>query len=137
MPISATRPLTVTQPLSIHSSASRREAMPSSAMRLFRRTVPLAPWAAVLAWPAGIGALAGGGAARRKVGGGFWSVICYKFESCLRTFYGRWSLVSILKFDCPCAVNGCHTKPKRYSRAYLCQIRGLNTLGIPDREVQV
>jgi hypothetical protein len=44
----ATSPLTLTQPLAIQSSASRREAKPSSAMRLFRRTVPLAPCAAVL-----------------------------------------------------------------------------------------
>jgi len=31
--------------------------------------VPPAPWAAVLLCPAGMGALAGGGAARRKTGG--------------------------------------------------------------------
>ena len=84
MPISATLPSTFTQPLPIHSSASRREAMPSSAMRLFRRTVPPAPWAAVLVWPWGMarlpGALLGGGAARRKVGaGGFWSVMIAMF----------------------------------------------------------
>ena len=50
--------------------------MPSSAMRLFSRIVPLAPKAAVLVWPAGIGgrcgvellAAMGGGAARRKAG---------------------------------------------------------------------
>ena len=50
-------------------------------MRLFSRTVPLAPWAAVLACPVGMGARAGvpvalravpgaGGGARRKVGVG-------------------------------------------------------------------
>ena len=56
MPISATRPSTLTQPLPIHSSASRREARPSSAMRLFRRSVPLSPIAAVFVWPTGMGA---------------------------------------------------------------------------------
>ena len=56
MPISATRPSTLTQPLPIQSSASRREARPSSAMRLFRRMVPLSPSAAVLVWPNGMGA---------------------------------------------------------------------------------
>src|SRR3954468_16116460 len=35
----ATAPSTRTQPLAIQSSASRREPMPSSAMRLFRREV--------------------------------------------------------------------------------------------------
>jgi hypothetical protein len=66
-------------------------------MRLFNRTVPFAPVAAVFFCPAGIGrpvGLAageggGGGAARRKVDGGFESVICYKFGSLLRIFYER------------------------------------------------
>ena len=38
-PMGATSPLTLTQPLAIQSSASRREHKPSSAMRLFKREV--------------------------------------------------------------------------------------------------
>ena len=62
-PISAMAPFTLTQPLAIHSSASRREHMFSSAMRLFRRVGSLL-LAAVPAAPVG-------GAARRKGTGGF------------------------------------------------------------------
>jgi hypothetical protein len=39
-PITATSPLTLTQPFSTHSSASRREHMPISAMRLLMRASP-------------------------------------------------------------------------------------------------
>ena len=39
LPSTATSPLTLTQPLAIQSSASRREHRPSSAMRLFSRDV--------------------------------------------------------------------------------------------------
>jgi uncharacterized protein (DUF486 family) len=64
-------------------------------MRLFSRTVPLAPCAAVLACPAGMGArlagaFPGGGAARRKEGAVLESGICYKFESFLCLFYKGW-----------------------------------------------
>jgi hypothetical protein len=51
----ATCPLTLTQPLAIQSSASRREAQAQSAMRLFRRTVPVGAGARVTA-PAGAAA---------------------------------------------------------------------------------
>ena len=87
MPMVAATPLTLTQPLPIQSSASRREASPSSAMRLFSLSVPLGPMAAVLVCPAGIGGRLAGGAARRKTGAaeavadGSDSVICYKFRS--------------------------------------------------------
>ena len=47
-PISATWPLTFTQPWAIQSSASRREHRPSSAMRLFRRELTM-PFTVIVA----------------------------------------------------------------------------------------
>src|SRR6185312_5616559 len=90
-PMGATSPLTLTQPLSIQSSASRREHRPSSAMRLFSRVV-VAPDAATrtpgpVAFSADGGPLAGlllGGGARRSTGVVLESVIYYQFCSYLR-----------------------------------------------------
>ena len=90
MPITAGCPSTVTQPRAIQSSASRRDASPSSAMRLFKRKVPPGPCAAVSVWPAGMGARTGTGGAdarwnRGRAGGvgraSRGSVICYKKTS--------------------------------------------------------
>src|SRR6478736_423689 len=58
-PMGATWPLTRTQPLEIQSSASRREHMPSSAMRLFRREVGAAGFCS------GIGSAGGHGGTQR------------------------------------------------------------------------
>ena len=52
----ATTPLTLTQPCSTQSSASRREHMPNSAMRLFSREVgrpPTVPVAGAGTWRTG------------------------------------------------------------------------------------
>jgi hypothetical protein len=84
----ATWPLTLTQPLAIQSSASRREHRPRSAMRLFRRTVSVGPATRVRV-PAGAGArrMAPEGPEAGEAGttgvraGGFCIVIDYYFCS--------------------------------------------------------